>query len=131
MGAIAFSTIFLISSCVSTAKNLNHISVGMTKAEVMTILGEPRDTRASEGVEYMIYKLRHAPSAGVQATCAGTGVYTLGFVYMLKGCQYSDDDYFVQLREGKVTAYGRIGDFDSTQKPEATININKTVKEIK
>jgi hypothetical protein len=101
----------------------------MSKPEVISILGEPSETRASEGIEYMIYTLRTAPGAGTQTSCGVAGVYTLGLAYLAKGCQYSDSDYFVQFKENKVTAYGRIGDFNSTKNPEKTININETVNE--
>jgi len=119
----------ILIGCASTAKNLNDVSLGMTKSDVVSILGEPSETRASDGVEYMIYTLRTAPSPGTQTTCGVAGVYTLGLVYLADGCQYSDGDYFVQIQGGKVEAYGRIGDFGSTQKPEATININQTIKQ--
>lgn len=113
--------------CSSSAKKLNQVSVGMSKAEVMEVLGDPNETRASEGVEYLMYELRKAPGGGTQTACAVGGVATWGLAYLFKGCQYSDDDYFVQLRDGRVNAYGRIGDFNSTQNPEATININQKI----
>lgn len=117
----------LLAACANTARNLNAVSVGMTKADVINVLGDPDETRAAEGIEYLIYELRKAPSAGAQTACGVAGVYTLGLAYLFKDCQYSDNDYFVQLKGGKVMAYGRIGDFNSTQKPEATINVNTTV----
>ena len=30
----------------------------------------------------------------------------------------------MKFNQGKVTSYGKVGDFDSTQDPEATINLN-------
>lgn len=113
--------------CSSTAKKLNEVSVGMSKKEVMEALGDPDETRASEGVEYLMYELRKAPGGGTQTACASVGVLTWGLPYLFKGCQYSDDDYFVQLKDGRVFAYGRVGDFNSTQTPEATINVNQTI----
>ena len=122
--------IFILIGCTSTAKNMNSVAVGMSKHEVMQMLGEPLETRASEGVEYMVYELRTAPSAGAQTGCGVAGVYTIGLAYLFDDCQYTDSDYFVQLKEGKVTSYGRIGDFDSTKNPESTININQNIKKV-
>jgi hypothetical protein len=54
---VLFPAILLIG-CASTAKNMDLVSVGMTKQAVIYILGEPAETRASEDVEYMFYRLR-------------------------------------------------------------------------
>jgi hypothetical protein len=125
---ILFLVIFLVG-CASTAKNMEYISVGMSKPAVISVLGEPSETRASEDVEYMIYRLRTASSAELQAGCGAAGIATLGLVYLFKACRYSDDDYFILLKQGKVTAYGRMGEFDSTRMPEAPNNLNETSKE--
>ena len=39
---------------------------------------------------------------------------------------YGEDDYYVRLRSGRVDAYGKVGDFDSThpQKYDVDINVN-------
>ena len=118
----------IVAGCVSTSNKMNYVSVGMTKPEVVEVLGEPDETRASEGVEYMIYTLGTAPSAGTQAGCGMMALFTVGMSLAVPGCQTSENLYFVQLKEGKVSAYGRVGDFDSTKTPEATININKYVE---
>ncbi|MGA8147289.1 MAG: hypothetical protein WB870_06905 [Gallionellaceae bacterium] len=125
--SILFLVIFLIG-CANTAKNLNDLSIGMDKDVVIHLLGEPRETRVSDGVEYMIYNLRTAPSADAQAGCGAAGVVTFGLAYLYKGCRISNDDYFIQLKQGNVTAYGRIGDFASIQIPEATINVHEPIK---
>jgi hypothetical protein len=39
-------------------------------------------------------------------------------------CGGEEDDFFVRFKEGVVESYGRVGDFDSTNVPEATINVN-------
>lgn len=78
----------------------------------------------------MIYELRTTPGAGAQTGCGVAGVYTLGLAYLFDDCQYSDNDYFVQFNEGKVSLYGRIGDFSPNKNPDPTINTNKEIKEI-
>ncbi len=107
--------------CVSTEHKINAVSLGMNKQQVIEALGTPDNSRAAEGVEYMIYQLKAATDAGF---CAAS-ILAFG-----AGCARDKVDYFVQLEQGKVTAYGKVGDFDSIKDPEATININKTVKEI-
>ena len=120
----------LLNGCANTALNMNQMSVGMSKSEVISVLGEPSESRASDGVEYLMYRLRTTPSAGKQAGCGAAGWLTLGLTYMIKECQYSNNDYFVQLEENKVRSYGRVGDFDSTEDEKATITVNQTIKEV-
>jgi len=75
---------------------MNQLSVGMTKAEAVAILGEPRHTSANDNVEYLSYMLRD------------------GIVR---------EPYYVRIVNGKVNSFGRPGDFDSTKPP--TIRIEK------
>lgn len=91
---IAIAVAVLLTGCASTEKRINEISLGMNKAQVIRVLGQPKSTRASAGVEYLLYDLKESTNVG----------------------------------ECVATAYGEIGDFDSTQDPEQTININKTIK---
>ena len=70
----------------TTSNKLNKISLGMTRQQVITAMGEPDSTSAIENTVYLRYKL-----------WAG-GAFFL-------------NDYFVQFKDGKVEAYGRIGDF--------------------
>jgi len=111
----------LLTACADTASRLNEMNVGMTKGEVTQLLGDPKETRAMDGVEYMMYELRDAPGAAAQTGCGVAGIYTLGIAYAFSDCQYSDDLYFVRIINSEVDAYGRWGDFDSTKGP--TINI--------
>ena len=96
----------LLAGCVAVTQKMNGLAIGMTKGEVLQVLGSPNDTRATEEIEYLVYML----------------------AIRLGGPQ---SEYFVQLKQGRVVSYGKVGDFGSTQDPEATININKTTKEIK
>ena len=130
MKILLIIALLFLSGCMSTAKNMNHVSIGMSKSEVISILGEPMETRGTNGIEYTIYNLRTAASAGAQAGCGVAGVYTLGLAYLAEGCQSKNADYFVSFKENKVSSYGRIGDFNSTQKPEATVNVNNTVRHV-
>lgn len=68
------------------ATRLNSLSIGMPKAEAVEKMGEPSLTKAADGVEYLIY--------------------------YLKDPQRGKNEYFVQLKEGKVSAFGKNGDFN-------------------
>ncbi len=116
----------LLAGCATDyANKMNSISLGMNKAEVIAIMGEPNTTRATEGVEFLIYALREELGGAKMAACGGMGVMTLGVIYAADdSCLGSVDDYFVRLESGSVSAYGKVGDFDSTKTPESTININ-------
>lgn len=107
---VAVTVVFglLLGGCGGLETRTNLISVGMSKQEVIAVMGTPNATRATQGVEYLTYIL---------------------YTHWLREAHHKIE-YFVQLRNGKVTAYGRPGDFDSQKIPESTININKTVKEI-
>jgi hypothetical protein len=86
-----------LSGCASTAHKLNEVSVGMTKSEVLAKLGSPNSTRANEGVEYLVYKLRDRVELDpIKAQSIG-------------------EDYFVQLKDGRVVSYGKVGDFGTAR----------------
>ena len=72
---------------------LNRIDVGMTKAEVMQIMGEPSSTKADGNaviLEYMLYDRDGST---------------------LTGLSYMTYPFWVILVNGKVTKYGKAGDF--------------------
>lgn len=95
----------------------------MTRQEVTKILGTADETRAANGVEYMMYELNKELGVGEMIGCVGGGLLTFGILFGSPLCG-SANDYFVKLTDGRVNAYGRVGDFGSTQTPESTININ-------
>lgn len=112
----------------ATTQKMNAVSVGMTKAEVVAALGTPDESRATEGTEYLIYKLRGSVSPGATVGCAFGGLLLLGANYASPKCSGESNDYFVQIQSGKVYSYGRVGDFDSTKTPEETVNVNVSHK---
>jgi hypothetical protein len=75
----------LICGCAASAQKMNKLQMGMTKAEVVEAMGPPQSTSAKPEVEYLKYRLS---SGGMFA-----------------------DDYYVRLRNGKVDAFGTVGDF--------------------
>jgi len=94
-----------LSGCTSRATAMNRLSVGMTKQQVISILGKPSSTAApGNGVELLRYTFKDGSWA--RATMV-------------------DNEYFVLLRNGTVEQYGRVGDFDSTKDPTLNLNVNK------
>ncbi len=88
----------------ATASNLNNVSLGMSKSDVVKALGSPSSVSAKDNVEYLqysSYKPFTSPSEW-------------------------HSNYFVRLVNGKVESYGKVGDFDSTKNPTGDINL--TVK---
>ena len=81
--------VLLLAGCATSTTNLNKISIGMTKAEVIQIMGQPESTRANQGVEYVIYTLHE--STGLLAV-PGVGLYPVPV----------NDKYFVKIAGGHV-----------------------------
>ena len=85
------------------SSKFNNVSLGMSKGEVIDAIGKPQSTRAADGVEYMTYN-----------------------VYEVVFGQYVP--YFVRIKNGKVDAYGKMGDFDSSKNPTMNINLDAKIK---
>lgn len=111
LGVIVFAA--LLAGCMAmihgTADQLDKISVGMSRADVVKVLGPPKTVSANGGVEYLQYRWVKT----VIATDANW-----------------PDDYYVAVKNGKVSAYGRKGDFDSTQTPTQRVEVDKTVRDV-
>lgn len=75
---------FLLIACGTSAKRLNEVSVGMSKTEVMQILGSPESVRAQGGEEVLIYTLSNSWNSGVW-----------------------NEKYYVRLINGQVHSYGK------------------------
>jgi hypothetical protein len=80
-----------------SARNMNKLSVGMTKGEVEKVMGQPKFTSAKSGAEYLRYNL--------------SGGHKLNDDFR--------DEYYVKLVEGKVESYGKIGDFETDKEQRA------------
>lgn len=88
---------FLFAGCVASASKIGQLSIGMTKSQVVEILGQPKSVSArSDGTELLRYELsgRNAPLLNPN------------------GKNFSDG-YTVQFHSGKVVAYGRDDEFQA------------------
>lgn len=77
--------VLMLAACQIESRT-NSLQVGMSKAEVIKIMGNPVATKAADGTETLVYRL-----------------------YDIYG-KYRE--YFVRLHDGKVDAYGKQGDLD-------------------
>lgn len=71
----------LVFGCAGSAKKINQLNVGMTKADVIEAMGEPNYTSGAKDVEILTYKLN------------SSGFYS--------------DTFFVRIKNGKVDRFGQ------------------------
>jgi hypothetical protein len=80
----------------ATAPKMNRLSVGMTKQEVVSVMGRPDSTSTLDnGVELLHYKL--SPQGGP-------------FMNLVT------DEYAVKMVNGKVVSYGKMSELKSDDK---------------
>jgi len=84
---IMFILAGLVIGCAGSAKKINNVTLGMTKPEVVEVMGEPDYSSVREGVEILNYKL------------TSNSLFT--------------DAYIVRIKQGKVDLFGRRSDFGS------------------
>jgi hypothetical protein len=84
---ILFFLSILVLGCAGSAKKINNLNIGMTKAEVIEAMGEPNFTSAAKDVEILSYKL------------TSNSLYS--------------DTYHVSIKNGKVERFGKQGSFGS------------------
>ena len=76
---------FLLVGC-ATASKMNSVSLGMTRDQVVGAIGDPSSTSEMGDTQYLKYQL------------ASDWIFP--------------DRYYVRLTDGKVDAFGRVGDFN-------------------
>jgi hypothetical protein len=100
--SLILAGVIALAGC-ATAPKMNRLSVGMTKQEVVSTMGQPASTAApGGGVEILRYRL---------SPTSDHAFYGI------------TEEYFVRLVNGKVDSYGKMGDFDSTKDPTLNLNI--------
>lgn len=71
-----------LAGCVSSSAKLNNVRNGMTKADVVALLGPPDSTRAHANTEYLTY-------------------------YLSNDSSVREQPYMVRLVDAKVESFGR------------------------
>lgn len=83
--------VIFLAGC-ATAPKLNRLTVGMTKQEVVSVMGRPDSTSAvGDGVELLYYKL--SPQGGPVMNLV-------------------TEDYVVKMVSGKVVSYGKASEIE-------------------
>lgn len=90
MRILAIVLLLTLGGCSRPSSDLSRLSLGMSKAEVIQLLGNPRETSVAEGVEVLRYEYVPGDSA-LSAWWWG---------------RRAEEPYFVRLRDGKVSAWG-------------------------
>ena len=89
------AAVVLVGCATSKSLTFSTISIGMNKEKVIALKGEPFRVAAMDGLEYFIYR---------------------GFdKELFKPNGFSVYEAFIRFKDGKVDAYGRLDDFDSTR----------------
>jgi hypothetical protein len=103
MKTIKYITALVVLSCAACTHvetRMNNLSLGMTKPEVISLMGSPAATKATEGVEILEYAEDRIDRGGLNV-------------------------YWLFLRDGKLVQYGKAGDFGSTApRPAPTVILN-------
>jgi hypothetical protein len=82
LALLAILAALVLAGC-NTASELNNVRIGMTKDQVVAILGQPDSMSAQANVEYLTYYLESDPNYG------------------------RDRPYMVRLVDGRVESFGR------------------------
>lgn len=97
---LSLAAVVALTSC-AMADKLSTVQTGMTKEQVVAVMGKPASVSRKGDTEYLNYAL---------SDTSDKAFYGL------------TDPYFVKLVGGRVESFGRLGDFDSTKDPTANIN---------
>jgi hypothetical protein len=95
----------------ATSGKINTVSAGMTKNQVIDVMGVPDTVSAQGGSEYLSYFLCYSNCAALVMDNRGR------------------DWYYVHLVNGTVESYGKKGDFDSTKIPTTRVEQINTIKQ--
>ena len=96
-----------VISC-ATAGKISGVRLGMTKQEVIAVMGPPVSISAQGQTEYLNYTLYETDNEA--------------FYDITK-------PYYVRLIDGRVDSFGRTGDFDSTKTPTVRLESDKSIKQ--
>ncbi len=95
-GARVLVAVILVVGCATSAKHLNELSLGMTKQQVIQILGDPDRTEAEGQEERLYYWL--SESRVTEAMFGG----------LMRGLNLGKGQYRVTLTDGRVTSYKKV-----------------------
>jgi len=106
LSAFVITIAISLVSC-ATAHKISLVGIGMTKQEVIEVMGTPVSTSAQGNVEYLNYALSETKDDAFRKWTR---------------------PYYVRLINGRVESFGRTGDFDSTKTPTVRIETDEKIK---
>ena len=84
-GGVLLLAVLLLVGCAASAEKMNGLALGMSRDDVVALMGEPDSASETDNALYLRYHL------------SARGLFT--------------DEYFVRITGGSVDAYGKRGDF--------------------
>lgn len=106
---LACAAVILMVGCEKPNPDLYKIQMGMTEKDVMRKLGKPDSVSMQGNYKYLEYEsYEYNQWTGVK-----------------ENIRY----FFVRINDGRVDLFGRKGDFNTTQHPERTVNVNQNIHE--
>jgi len=106
--AALFISVFFAGCAPTMANKISGVQIGMTKDEVVNVMGKPISTSAKGGYEYLNFALSETKDDR-----------------FMRWTQ----PYYVRIINGKVESYGRTGDFDSTKTPTVRLEVDQTIRQ--
>jgi len=100
-------TALVVAGC-ATASKISKVKIGMTKEEVITVMGKPASVSAQGRTEYLNYSLSETDDEAFYGITR---------------------PYYVRLIDGRVDSFGRLGDFDSTKTPTVRLESDQSIKQ--
>lgn len=97
----------VVAGC-ATAGQISGVRLGMTKQEVIAVMGPPVSVSAKGRTEYLNYALSETDDQELYGITK---------------------PYYVRLVDGHVESYGRTGDFDSTKAPTIRLEGDQSIKQ--
>ncbi len=94
--------LLFLMGCVGTAYKMNNLNIGMSKQDVIQVMGPPYSSSAIGNSEYLNYKLY------IDGDHAFMG---------------QSENYFVRIIDGRVDAFGKEENFRGV--PEFNLNIRE------
>jgi len=103
---LCFLVSIIIFGC-ATAGKIGGVQLGMTKDQVIAVMGKPISVSAKGQTEYLNYALSETSDQAYYGIAK---------------------PYYVRLVNGIVESFGRTGDFDSTKTPTVRVESDQTIK---
>lgn len=98
MKKLILALVVVLAGC-ATAGKINRVSLGQTKDQVIALMGAPDSSKAANGVEVLVYSLSDTDNDAFYG---------------------NKSEYWVTIEGGKVTKYGRAGDFGTADRSAAS-----------